>query len=141
MAFESTKSIALLPIQPRFATLIMDGKKKVEFRKRRFRNEVSYAVLYATNPIKKILAYFEVSYIDEDSPKELWARYNKVGGIMYEEFKAYYSSSTIGVAIGVGKVCALRSPIPLSNLARSFAAPQGFIYLAPSDLEKIRNYR
>jgi len=140
MALESDKYIVLLPIQPRFTTLIMKGKKKVEFRRIRFRNKVSHVVLYATSPIKKIPGYFEVSYIDQDSPEELWARYNDVGGLIYEEFKDYYSSSARGVAIGVGKVYALRNPISLSNLAKSLTAPQSFVYLTNNELETIRNY-
>lgn len=140
MALESDKSIVLLPIQPRFTRSIMKGQKKVEFRKIRFRNEVSHVVLYATSPIRKIIGYFEVSYIDEDSPDELWSRYNGAGGIIYEEFEDYYSSSARGIAIGVGEVYALRTPISLSNLTKSLTAPQNFVYLTNNELETIRNY-
>jgi len=140
MALGSDKSIALLPIKPRFAELIIKGKKKVEFRKRKPNNEVSHIVLYATKPIKKILGYFEVSYIDQDSPETLWARYKKVGGVTYEEFKTYYSSSEIGVAIVVGKVWALRTPISLSILTKLLIPPQDFVYLTPSDFDKIQEW-
>ena len=139
MALGSDKSIILLPIKPRFAELIIRGKKKVEFRRRGFRNKISHVVLYATNPIKKILGYFEVSHIDEDSPKKLWDRYKKVGGITYEEFKNYYSSSDIGIAIGVGEVYVLQTPVPLSMLTKSLTSPQGFVYITPNDFDKIQD--
>jgi len=136
----SDKSIALLTIQPRFAKTIMAGKKKVEFRKTRFRNEIAYIVVYASSPVKKILGYFEVSHVDEDSPKKLWGRYNKVGGIFYKQFWSYYSSSPRGIAIGVRKVYALRNPLELSTLGKSLCVPQSFKYLTESAFNKIRRY-
>lgn len=136
----SNKSIALLPIQPHFAKSIMAGEKKIEFRKIRFRNKITYIVVYASSPIKKILGYFEVSHIDEDSPKKLWARYNTIGGIFHKEFWSYYSSSNRGIAIGVGKISVLRNPLPLSTLGKSLPVPQNFMYLTESAFYKIRRY-
>ena len=75
MASNTSKRIVLLPIRPQYANLIMGGKKKVEFRKVKFRNDLSHVVMYISNPIRKVLGYFEVSHVDEDSPKELWARW------------------------------------------------------------------
>lgn len=140
MASNSAERIVLLPIQPRFARSIMNGEKKVEFRKVRFRNEVSHVVMYASSPIQKILGYFEVSYIDEDSPKELWARYNAVAGMFQDEFQAYYASFTRGVAIGIGSICALRNPVPLRTLGESLTAPQSFVYLTAEAFEMVRRY-
>jgi len=138
MASNSAERIVLLPIQPRFARSIMTGEKRVEFRKVRFRNEVSHVVVYASSPIQKILGYFEVCYMDVDSPKELWTRYNAVAGMLQDEFEAYYASSTRGVAIGIGNIRALRKPVPLGTLSESLTAPQGFAYLTEEAFEMIR---
>ena len=135
MASNSAKLIALLPIQPRFAQLIMIGKKKVEFRKVSFRKEVSHCLVYASSPIQKIIGYFELSYIDKDFPKKLWTRYKAVGGIPYEEFQTYYACTVQGVAIGIGKVYALRNPVSLKSLSKSLVAPQNFIYLTPDSIK------
>lgn len=116
----------------------MTGEKRVEFRKVRFRNEVSHVVVYASSPIQKILGYFEVCYMDEDSPKKLWARYNAVAGMLQDEFEAYYAFSTRGVAIGIGNIRALRKPVPLDTLSESLTAPQGFVYLTEEAFEMIR---
>jgi len=140
MDSNSARQVVLLPIQPQFARLIMIGEKKVEFRKVRFREQVSYIVVYASNPVKKILGYFRVSHIDEGSPGDLWERYSSVGKIAHEEFLAYYACSTRGVAIGIGKVCTLRNVIPLSTLDKSLTAPQCFMYLTAKSFERIREY-
>ena len=138
MASKSTERIALLSIHPRFAQLIMNGKKRAEFRKRNFRENVSHVVVYATSPVRKILGYFEVSYIDEDLPKRLWDRYRKVGGIQRREFQEYYASTACGVAIGIGQICPLAEPIPLSNLDDSISVPQNFAYISSEAFEKLQ---
>lgn len=129
-----------MPVKPQFAQLIMTGEKKVEFRKVRFLKQVSYIVVYASSPIQKILGFFEVSHIDEGSPKYLWKRYRSVGGIIYKEFKAYYANSVSGIAIGIGRVCTLRHAIPLTKLSDSLVAPQSFVYLPFKSFEKIQEY-
>jgi predicted transcriptional regulator len=140
MASVEDKQIALLPIQPRYAESIISGQKKVEFRKVKFRRDVSHVVVYASSPIKKIIGYFEVSYIDEDTPEKLWSRYKEVGGIVYEDFKDYYSSSDKGIVIGVGEVCTLSSPLPLSILDQSLTVPQSFSYLSIDALKILSQY-
>jgi predicted transcriptional regulator len=129
MARGEVGGIALLPIHPRFAKLIINGEKKVEFRKVNFREEVSHVVLYASRPIQAVLGYFEVLGICDDSPPKLWSRYSMVAGIERAEFDAYYASTACGVAIEIGHVWSLAEPLPLSALDQSLSPPQGFAYL------------
>lgn len=140
MASNSDRRVVLLPIQPQFALSIMTGDKKVEFRKVRFRKPVSYVIVYASSPVQKILGYFEVSHMDEGSPEDLWERYSSVGGILYEEFQAYYSHSTRGIVIGIGRVWALKEVTPLSTLSSSLMVPQSFMYLKAKAFERILQY-
>ena len=118
----------------------MKGEKRVEFRKVRFRSEISHIVVYASSPLQRIVGYFEVSHVDVDSPSVLWARYSAVAGIPQSEFQAYYGSYDRGVAVGVGKVSALRNPVPLTTLGESIVAPQSFMYITPEAFEIIRRY-
>lgn len=129
MASSSIRRIALLSIHPRFAESIMGRKKRVEFRKVRFRSEVSHVVVYATAPLQKVLGYFEVCHVDQDSPDALWERYGTGAGMFREEFDAYFRYKTQGVAIGVGRVHCLPTPVALVALDESLTAPQSFTYL------------
>lgn len=137
MASNSDRRIALLPIHPRFAQSIMASKKRVEFRKVRFRSEVSHIVLYATAPLRKVLGYFEVSHVDQDSPDALWVRYGAAAGMLREEFEAYFQCTTQGVAIGVGRVYCLGTPLPLVAVDQSLRPPQSFRYLTPEAFEAV----
>ena len=88
----SNKRIVLIAIRPRFAESIMKGQKRVEFRKVRFREKISHMVIYASKPTQRILGYFQVPNIEEDSPENLWARYHYVSGMSYDEFIDYYAA-------------------------------------------------
>jgi len=118
----------------------MKGKKKVEFRRSKFGEQVSHIVVYATSPVQKILGYFEVAHIQEGSPQELWTRYGDVGGASREEFRAYYRSADQGIAIGVGDMRVLQTPLPLSVLGTSLNPPQSFAYLDDDAFELILEY-
>lgn len=137
MAKQQNTTIALLSIQPQYATSILTGQKKVEFRKKKFRNDVSHVVVYATNPIQQIVCYFKVSYIEKDDPSSLWSKYNHIGGIAYDDFISYFQNSESGIAIGVGEIKKLSSPISLFELNKKLCPPQSFLYLSEKDFNKI----
>ena len=59
---------AILSIKPIYANQILAGTKKVEFRKRKFKEEVRKVYIYASVPVKQIVGYFTFSTIDEDTP-------------------------------------------------------------------------
>jgi len=139
MAGDEVAGLALLSIRPRFAELIISGEKKVEFRKTNFRQDLSHVVLYASRPVQRILAYFEVSGMCAETPERLWERYHAVAGIERTEFDAYYRSAACGVAIEVGDVWVLSDPLPLSALDVSLSPPQGFAYLDAEALATIRS--
>lgn len=116
----------------------MDGTKQVEFRKRGFGREVSHVVVYASNPVKQVVGFFEVLGIEEDSPRRLWNRYAHVGGIDKEDYDGYFSKAPSGVAIKVGRVYVLRQPFPLTQLKPGLRAPQSYAYLSENDFTWIR---
>jgi predicted transcriptional regulator len=129
MVKKSTRSVVLMSIHPEFAQLILDGKKKVEFRKICFASQVSHVVIYATNPLKKIVGYFEVQGIQVANPRELWQSYSEIAGIDQQSFQDYYTSVSKGVAIEVGKVYQLDHFLSLDFVSDSLIAPQSYVYL------------
>jgi predicted transcriptional regulator len=118
-----------MSIHPGFAQLILEGEKKVEFRKTRFASQVSNVVIYATTPVKRVVGYFEVQGIQVATPKELWKFYNKVSGINQKFFEDYYENINQGVAIEVGEVYPLSNSLPLKYISTSLVAPQSYMYL------------
>ena len=68
----SEMTIALLPIHPEYANAILDGLKKVEFRKRLFKKDVQRILIYACHPVMSLVGYFDVDDITETTPKNIF---------------------------------------------------------------------
>ncbi len=127
-----------MSIHPEFAQLILDGKKKVEFRKTCFASPISHIVIYATTPLKKVVGYFEVQGIQVATPEKLWQFYSKVAGVDQKFFQDYYGSTNQGVAIEVGKVYQLSHFLSLNCISASLLAPQNYIYIDEKLFDLIR---
>ncbi len=136
MTSREVRQVALLPIRPRYAHLIIEGIKKVEFRKVCFRLEPTHVVVYASSPTQRILGHFTVAGIEQASPDELWENYGGVGGVGYEDFADYYSACPLGIAIRVGDVHPLDEPVPLTAIWGG-AVPQSFAYIPPELLDRL----
>lgn len=127
--------VVLLPIQPQYATPIIEGRKKVEFRKTVFRTPPTHVVVYASSPVKCVVGYFNVSHVDVAPVHLLWSRYGEVGCIEEGDFTAYYGDREHGIVLGVGDVVVLNEPISLSDLGLDHRPPQSFMYLKPGVLD------
>ncbi len=132
--------VALLSIKPIYANAILDGKKKVEFRKRPFKRAVSHVVIYATTPVQRIVGWFQTKRLEQMSPSALWKRFASVGGISRDDFDIYYNGSESGVAIHVDQPRRLANPIPIKRIKVS-AAPQSFVYLSAEILDRLSTDR
>ena len=134
-----SETIALLPIQPRYAKAIMAGHKRVEFRRQSFRKQPDYVVLYASSPVKGIVGFFAVSHMTEAPPDELWERFGDQGGIEANAFRMYYRGAKHAVAIGIGDVVAFDEPLSLQSIGADFVAiPQSTVYISRSAFDDIR---
>jgi predicted transcriptional regulator len=129
MATRQDIAAVLLPIKPCFAEKIMDGRKRIEFRKIRFCRNVSHVIVYASSPVQRILGYFGISHIDEASPRLLWKRYAAVGGITKSALMDYFANSEVGIAIGIDWVVRMSEPLPVSCLGRTIKVPQSYAYI------------
>lgn len=131
MAGEADAVVALLPIKPHFAKRIMEGTKRVEFRRRPFARAPEWVVVYASAPEKRVLGCFSVRGVDECSPESLWQRYERVGGIARADFAAYYTGRDRGVALLIDEVHALDDPLELREIGDGLLPPQSYRYLEP----------
>ncbi len=130
-------SVILLSIHPRYVEAILDGRKRVEFRKSAFQRSVSRVVIYATRPVMKIVGYFEVKEVERASPENVWQRYGEVGSTDEEFFFAYYGSRQSAVAISIGDVTELDRPISLPEIDENMRPPQSFTYLPAGCWDRI----
>ena len=126
-----------MAIHPKYAAKILSGDKRVEFRKTRFASAISHVVIYATDPIQRIVGLFKVLGIDQAAPDELWRRHQRHGGINRSSFLAYYRRRDTGIAIRVGEVVGLSVPKALSALGHNVAPPPSFRYLPSTVIDDL----
>ena len=123
----------ILSIQPSFCQLIFDRQKRFEYRKRVFKGlNVDKVYIYASRPICKIVGYFTIGNIIEDTPSMVWDMTHKQGGITKKQFNDYFKGRDIAHAIKIEDVTELVTPLDPKAIIKDFTAPQNFIY---TDLE------
>jgi predicted transcriptional regulator len=124
----------LLAIKPEFAEKILDGSKKFEFRKTIFKNEnVKVVVIYASSPVKKVIAEFEIDEVIVSEPQILWKKTKSHSGITKEHFDTYFSDKEKGFAIKIKNLRKYRKPKCLKTDFNISSPPQSFLYLNKSN--------
>lgn len=119
----------LLSIKPEFALKIFDGSKRYEYRRTIFkRGEVKTVVVYASDPIKKVIGEFDIGDILHEEPQVLWTKTGEQAGITKKRFLEYFAYKMKGYAIKVKEARIYDTPVPLNKLMVSWP-PQSFMYL------------
>ena len=124
----------LLSIKPEFALRIFDGSKKYEYRRTIFKNqEVSRVIVYASDPIKRIIGEFEIEDILHDELQVLWVKTKSDAGISEKRFFEYFTNKSKGYAIKVKMTRMYDVPLPLNSFMVS-SPPQSFMYLEQEEI-------
>lgn len=130
MGRREAERVALMAIHERYADAIMDGVKRVEFRKRRLADDIETVWVYATAPMSKVIGYFSVDEIVQGTPHDIWERFGSVGEIDRDDFFDYFDGRDTAVAILVGAAKRLPTPVALGDIDPRPAVPQSFAYLS-----------
>ena len=120
----------IMSIRPTFCKLIFDGQKRYEYRKRVFsRSDVDKVYVYASKPISKIVGYFTIKRIIEDTPLMAWELTHEHGGISKKQFNDYFKGLNIAHVVEIDEVVKLDTPINPKEVIKDFTPPQNFMYL------------
>ena len=121
---------AIISIKPCFCDSIFKGLKRYEYRKRIFKSsDVDKVYIYASKPISKIVGYFTIKRIIDDSPSMVWDMTHEHGGITKKQFTDYFKGHDVAYAIEIGEVVKLDTPIDPKTIIEGFTAPQNFMYV------------
>lgn len=121
-------STMLLSIKPKYANVILQGKKEYEFRKKRCRDGVTKIVFYSSSPQKQVVGEAEIKEIIEGSPTKIWEIAKHAAGITRKAFYDYYRGRHTAVAYKLKNVVVYKEPKELSDYGISHA-PQSYVYL------------
>lgn len=119
----------LLSIKPCFVNKILDGSKKVEYRKRIPKNShVNHVLIYSSYPVKKIVAEFILGGFITDTPDRLWEKTCKIGGVSEVYFKKYFKDRSVAYAYQICDLYVFDTPQSLSYYCID-SAPQDYCYV------------
>lgn len=139
MVKKQNRNIIVLSIHPQYGNAILQGVKKVEFRRNGVPEEIKGIVLYATTPIQGIIALIEITDCIVASPAQLWKMYGSVGMITRKDFNEYYKEYQIGKCYTIGNVFPFNIPLNLKKWAGLSNPPQSFAYMGDANWEELMN--
>lgn len=120
----------LLSIKPEFVDKIFSGEKLYEYRKVCFsRRDIKTIVVYATQPVGRIVGEFDIDNIIEDSPSSIWNTTKKYSGITKSFFLNYFSGREIAYAIKIRSVRRYSEWVDPNIAFDKFSPPQSFRYI------------
>lgn len=124
----------LFSIHPVHVEKILNGTKSVELRNRRV-NLVTPARIwiYATSPIKSIVAFAKIENVTTSHPSKVWSMFRGQTGITRSIYNSYVGGRDIVSAIELSAVVRLDVPIKLPSIRRQipkFHPPQFYLNLS-----------
>ena len=121
---------------------ILEGTKKIEFRKQIFRDRSRDTIfIYSSSPTKKIVGYFRLGEIVEGHPDYLWEQFWNVSGIEEETFFEYFAGRENGYAIRIDELEQFGKPIDPHEIFDRFVPPQSFCYVDSYQNQTMTQYR
>lgn len=123
----------LLSIKPRYVQEILVGSKQVEYRKQIPKDEgVRQVLIYASHPVKKVVAEFTVGGYITDTPERLWSLTHEIGGITKESFDDYFDGKDVGYAYRIENLRRFEEARKLWEFGME-RGPQDYCYVEDSE--------
>lgn len=130
MQTTDTKRKVLMSIKPKYVDEILDKKKLFEFRRSVFdAGNVEKVVIYASSPVKKIVAEFDVADIMSGSPESIWNKCRSHAGIDRESFMQYFSDKDTAFSIVIDNLRVYDTPINPYEQIDGFRPPQSYMFV------------
>ncbi len=122
----------LLSVKPVYVDMILSGEKSVELRRVFPSLEGVLAYLYASTPVRQVLARVTIADVDRDRPEQIWLRHGHLAGLGAEAFGSYFSGAPTASALRLTDVRRMKNPLSLAELrGLDCEPPQSYRYLHP----------
>lgn len=107
----------------------MAGRKKYEYRKKIFKQDVDSVLIYASMPVGRIVGEFTIGEIISDSPMKIWKETKEYSGISFDDYEKYFNGKQDAYAIQIKNVEVYDKPINPYDKFENFIAPQSYKYV------------
>jgi len=134
----------LLAIKPRFADLIVSGRKVIEVRRGGTSIRIGdVLVLYKSSPDRTVCATCSVASVETLSVRVAMSTLNGNTGLSKQELAAYLRGAGKVTLLGLESVLCLSRPIPLKQLRRlkkNIVIPQSYRFLRPTEVQQLSKH-
>lgn len=89
---------------------------------------IRHLLIYATAPVKKVVAEVEILGVITGTPEEVWNATNEASGIAKSDYDKYFLKNNTANAYVLGKISIFDTPKELSAYDIA-SAPQSFVYV------------
>ncbi|MCC0666318.1 hypothetical protein [Clostridioides sp. ZZV15-6597] len=119
----------IISIKPKYVEEILNKKKRFEYRKTIFKEDVNKIYVYSTSPHKKIVGYFKYTKYLKDNPEYIWNKTKEFSGISKDEYDEYFNNRDIAYAIEINEFIKFDVDINPKEYIDNFIAPQSYKYI------------
>lgn len=119
---------ALISVKPVYAERIASGEKTVEYRKAIMREKPDRLIIYATQPVGRILGEVDLIGVSWGDPEKIWERTRASGGISREAYDNYFTGRDVAVAYELGEFIPNDNGTTLADLGLR-RPPQAYAYV------------
>lgn len=114
--------LMVMSIRARWIAMLLAGSKTVELR-RKFPtigncDDVA-AIIYATSPVKSVIAVARISITIRSSPVALWPQVAGSCGAERSEFFSYFAGATAAIGIYFSDIRKIPKPLTIGELRES----------------------
>lgn len=135
----------LLSLKPRYADLVFDDLKKVEFRRRIATNMKGRDVfIYVSSPARHLRGGFHVANVHSGAPDEIWEKVSELGSVDKRDFDSYFEGRSVAYALEISDVWKCENPIKLDDLRsrfQNFVVPQSWRYVKNEEYRLFRELK
>lgn len=114
------KDHVIISIKPEYAEKILNGEKRIEYRKK-IPACYNHFYLYATSPIQKIIGYVGRHGTINGTIENIWEATKDYSGITHEEYLKYFKNK--GYAKGIELIFPHRFKNPISLIELGIETP------------------
>ena len=139
----SPHPVVLLSVRSPHIERLLDGTKTVEFRRRTWNvPDGTTALLYGSRNRRAIVGSLTITSTDVGTKTAMWKKHGGRSGLTRSEYREYFHGAAQAVAISVGGVRVLGTPLDLTELRRrrpSFHVPQSYRFMPTDELRIVLN--
>ena len=132
----------LLSMKPHYASMVFDGSKTVELRRRIAPSIQDCDVLvYVSSPVQELCGGFRIGRVHSGTPDMIWEEVADRARVTKKDFNRYFDGREVAYALEITNVWKYPTPLSLDILRLSlsdFVVPQSWRYVMNEEYEAFR---